>query len=117
MLIVRFCDPGDIENGEEGEIVTPAGRPVTLTDTVPTKPFTASTVTVVSRTPPGVTVAELGEAERVKSGLGAGPLPPEEPPPQPVVPAARVQAIAIYAKRIKQDGTALPPLVGDESFS
>jgi hypothetical protein len=48
--------------------VAPAGNPLTLSPTVPVKPFSAPTFTVYVVPPPTVTVWEAGAAEIVKSG-------------------------------------------------
>jgi len=71
-------------NGVDGEIVVPAGAPVTFTVTEPVNPFSPAIATWISKAPPGATVAELGVADIVKSGTGGGGPPPvdELPPPQ-----------------------------------
>jgi len=87
---VTFCDPADMVNGEAGEIVVPVGSPVTLTDTDPENPFSAVTDTWATSTPPGGTVADVGDTDRAKSGGGG--RGDELPPPQLFSPAIRISS-------------------------
>jgi len=86
------CEPAVIVNGGGGEIVAPAGRPVTLIVTAPVNPFSAVTETCVVNAPPGGNDAELVKTENAKSGEGGGGGggPEDPPPPQLEIPAARV---------------------------
>src|SRR5260370_603849 len=52
--------------------VTPLGMPDAARATLPVKPFSAATETVLVPLAPWITVRLLGNAERVKSGTGAG---------------------------------------------
>jgi hypothetical protein len=52
--------------------VTPEGSPLAARLTDPEKPFTGFTVIVLVAAFPWVMVNEVGEAEREKSGTGAG---------------------------------------------
>ena len=54
------------------EAVTPAGNPEAEKATVPLNPFFGVTVIVSVPLAPCATVKEVGEAERLKSGVAAG---------------------------------------------
>jgi hypothetical protein len=51
--------------------VTPLGMPDAARATLPVKPFSGLTVTVLVPLAPWITVRLLGNAERLKSGVGA----------------------------------------------
>jgi len=69
--------------------LTPFGSPLTLRFTE-LEPFTAVTVTVVEPFDPRLTVSELGEAERLKSGV---------PPPPPL--ATVNEAMTVLQLKLK----------------
>src|SRR6478752_9040059 len=52
--------------------VTPVGRPLGVTVTVPVNPFCAATVTWTPPELPGAMFSVEGDAERMKSGVGGG---------------------------------------------
>ncbi len=94
---VRVRDPGvlGVKDRAAGDAVTPAGSPVTVTETEPVKPLCPATETWIVWTSPGVRVMATVESETVKLGGGGGggggfvpPLPPPLllvfPPPQPI---------------------------------
>jgi hypothetical protein len=71
-------------------VVAPAGRPEIVTDTVPVKPFAATTETVMGElVAPWTTLREVGETERRKSAAGGGGGGLKLPPPLPQ-PATRI---------------------------
>jgi hypothetical protein len=56
-------------NGEAGEVVTPAGKPESDTDTGSAKPFAAAIEAVkLEVVDPAVAVTATGARERLKSG-------------------------------------------------
>jgi hypothetical protein len=69
-----------------GDAVTPAGRPVIVTATVPVKEFTAVARTLTGEpAAPDAIVSDAGEIVKIKSAAAGGVEPGEEgeePPPQ-----------------------------------
>jgi hypothetical protein len=85
---------------ELNEAVTPAGSPEAAKATVPLNPFFGVTVMVLVPLAPCATLKELGEAERLKSGVVAAagvrtyeavkiPLPLVAPPEPPAASPIR----------------------------
>jgi hypothetical protein len=71
-VIVTLCAVPGVRFKEAGFAVTPAGRPVIATFTVPVKPFTAVALTlIVEPAVPAVRLRVEGETAMVKSGDGA----------------------------------------------
>jgi hypothetical protein len=60
-------DPEPMTELGENEAVAPDGRPVTLSATLPTKPFIAETVVVYDALSPVTTFVELGVPDTEKS--------------------------------------------------
>ena len=68
---VSVDDPEVVMDAGLNAAVTPAGKPVALSDTAPLNPFTAVTETAYVVLPPTDTVCEAGDAATVKSGVRA----------------------------------------------
>jgi hypothetical protein len=64
LLAARVITPAVLK-----EAVTPLGSPEALKATVPLNPFLGATVMVLVPLAASATVRELGEAERLKSGV------------------------------------------------
>ena len=70
---VTLCATPGVRANVAGFAVTPAGRPVIATVTVPVNEFSAAAVTLTCEpTAPGVRVNDVGDADNVKSGGGTG---------------------------------------------
>jgi hypothetical protein len=64
--------PG-VRERDEGEDVTPVGKPLAVTETEPAKPPCALTKTCTfCEVPPCASVTLAGETETVKLGIGGG---------------------------------------------
>ncbi len=85
--------PTAMEIGLAGVVVTPAGSPLTATDTLPVNPFRGWAVIWKVELEPGAIFTLETETPSEKSGEAGGfPPPPLEPPePQPVTRAATRQ--------------------------
>jgi hypothetical protein len=106
-----------------GVAVIPLGRPLTVTLTLPVKPFTGEAVTVVDcAAPPAVSDTVLGAIATVKSGEAAGVVdvvPPEEvllveplPPPHPAIAISReIAQIDPNKDRIKDPSKHLSQVI------
>ena len=70
-LMVMFCAVPGMRLSVVGFAVTPDGRPVIATATVPVKAFKAEAVTLSEPVAPGITVRVVGDTARAKSGAGA----------------------------------------------
>ena len=71
-VMVVLCAVPGVRFKDAGFAVTPVGRPVIATFTVPVKPFTAVALTlIVEPAAPVVRLRAEGEAAKVKSGDGA----------------------------------------------
>ena len=64
VIVVGFAGVTEIV---EGDTVTPVGRPLTATATVPLKPLIPALFNVTCAVPPGAIVTVAGDAVRVKS--------------------------------------------------
>jgi len=67
---VSVDDPEAAIDAGLNEAATPAGNPVTPSDTVPLNPFIAVTETAYVMLPPTDTVCEAGDTATAKSGVG-----------------------------------------------
>ncbi len=70
-VIVMVCGMPGWSTGEEGETVTPAGRPLMATVTAELKPFMAASVRVIEPPVPATTLMVLTEVLREKSAVGS----------------------------------------------
>jgi hypothetical protein len=86
--------PAGITNGIAGEVVTPEGRPLIETLTLPLKPCSGDTATMRGELAlPCVTLTEAGETDMLKSaGTGGVVLLLELPPPQPMIASPATSA-------------------------
>ena len=77
--------PAAMLNGLAGFDVTPAGRALSVTCTLPVKPLMGVTEKLTAElAAPCCTVIEPDDRPRVKSGIGGGGgVTDDEPPPQP----------------------------------
>jgi hypothetical protein len=70
---VTLCAVPAVRANVAGFAVTPAGRPVIATATVPVNEFSAAAVTLTCEpADPGVRVNVVGDTDSVKSGGGTG---------------------------------------------
>jgi hypothetical protein len=70
---VTLCAVPGVRFSVAGLAVTPAGRPLIATETVPVNEFSAVAVTLTwEPAAPGVSVSDAGDTASVKSGGGAG---------------------------------------------
>jgi hypothetical protein len=125
---VVLCAVPGVRLNEAGLAVTPAGRPVIATATVPLKEFAAVAVTLTEApAPPPVSESDVGERVREKSGGGAAETVsatpavwlnvPEVPvnvavelPAVAVLPAVRVTVFATPGDRVSVAGLAVTPV-------
>ena len=71
-VMVVLCAVPGVRFKDAGLAVTPVGRPVIATFTVPVKPFTAVVLTlIVEPAAPAVRLSVDGDRARAKSGDGA----------------------------------------------
>lgn len=107
---VRVCAVPGVSVRVEGLAVTPAGRPVSATETADEKPFAGVAFTETVCLAPAAIVAVEGVAVRVKSGAGlerAGVLLPPQ-----ALRAASAKSVALYTairneSRIRAERTHL----------
>jgi hypothetical protein len=80
---VVLCAVPAVRESEDGLALTPAGRPLIVTATVPEKPFagTAFTLTICPA-PPAMRASVVGDTVSEKSAAGAGDHFEADPPPQ-----------------------------------
>ena len=80
----RLCGLPGCTVRDDGDVVTPVGRPVTVTLTAEVKPpSTVTTTAVPAEEPPAVRLTLAGDGEMTKSGGREGVPPPEVQPPMP----------------------------------
>jgi hypothetical protein len=108
--VSRIVRPADVsENGEAGETVTPAGRPESVTITVPVKPFCGASETLAVADVPGAIEIVEGLIEIVKEGGADGEEGEElDPPPHP---AASSNEVKIRAREIRVARTIVLPFI------
>src|ERR1700749_68207 len=127
-----LCAVPGIRESEDGFALTPGGRPLRFTATVPEKPFAGTAFTFTTcPAPPATKPTAVGETVSEKSGAGVGGIAAawmvraidaqwERPPEVAVmftvavddaalVAAVRVVLLAVPGVRESEDGLALTP--------
>jgi hypothetical protein len=82
-VICTTCPPAVREKGDAGEVVTPEGRPESVTVADPSKPFCPCSETVAVAVVPGAREIMEGETLMVKEGGCVMGEEEEPPPPHP----------------------------------
>ena len=83
---VVFCAVPGVRVSVAGLAVTPAGRPVIATKTMPVKPLVGTAFTLTGwPVPPAIIVTVAGVAVNEKSGVGGGGGAERSPPPHDIV--------------------------------
>jgi hypothetical protein len=106
-VTVTLCAVPGVKLSVAGFTVTPVGRPVIATLTIPVKPLAGTALTLIAcPVPPGISETLAGVALRVKSPAGGGGV---DPPPQDV---SRSTERKLIPARVFKQGLIAPPRIG-----